>query len=82
MAKAPNPNAAKVFVNWIVSREGLEIYSHSEGRATLRTDADESFIPPEIIPKRAVKYFDTFDWEFTVNGKEKARLRMKEILGR
>jgi iron(III) transport system substrate-binding protein len=82
MSKAPNPAAARVFVNWIVSKEGLEIYSRSEGRATLRTDTDESFIPPEIIPKRGVQYFDTFDWEFTVSGKEKARLRMKQILGR
>lgn len=82
MNKAPHPNATRIFVNWIVSKEGLEIYSRAEGRAALRTDTDESFIPAEQIPKPGIKYFDTFDWEFTVSGKEKARLRMKEILGR
>lgn len=82
MNKAPHPNAARIFLNWIVSKEGLEIYARAEGRAALRTDSDESFIPPEQVPKPGVNYFDTFDWEFTVSGKEKIRLRMKEILGR
>ena len=82
MNKAPHPNAARIFVNWIVSKEGLEIYARAEGRAALRTDTDESFIPPEQVPKPGVDYFDTFDWEFTVSEKEKIRLRMKEILGR
>jgi len=82
MNKAPHPNAARLFVNWIVSKEGLEIYARAEGRAALRTDTDESFIPPEQVPKPEIDYFDTFDWEFTVSGKEKIRLRMKEILAR
>ena len=82
MSKAPHPNAARIFLNWIVSKEGLEIYARAEGRAALRTDSDESFIPPDQIPKPGINYFDTFDWEFTVREKEKIRLRMKEILGR
>src|ERR1051325_920007 len=43
MNTAPHPNAARLFVNWIVSKEGLEIYSRAEGRSALRTDTDESF---------------------------------------
>jgi hypothetical protein len=77
-----HPNAAPVFVNWIVSKDDLEIYSRAESRATLRTYADESFISAEEIPKDGVKYFDTYDWQFTVTEKEKIRLRMKELLGR
>ena len=80
MNKAPHPHAARVFLNWILSKEALEIYSRGEGRATLRTDVDESFLPPEIIPRPGVSYFDTFDWEWTVTGKEKIRLKMKELL--
>ena len=82
MIKAPHPNAARVFLNWIVSKEALEIYSRAEGRATLRKDVDESFIPAEQIPRPGVNYFDTFDWDWTVIGKEKIRLRMKELLAR
>ncbi|HWP58115.1 MAG TPA: extracellular solute-binding protein [Candidatus Acidoferrales bacterium] len=82
MAGAPHPNAAKVFVNWMLSKEGLQIYARGEEAATLRTDVDESFLPPERIPRPGINYFDTFDWEWTVSGKEKVRLRLKEILGR
>lgn len=82
MQKAPHPAAAKIFLNWIVSKEALEIYARAEGRATLRSDMDESFVTAEELPKPRVNYFDTYDWHFTVSEKEKIRLRLKEILGR
>jgi len=77
---APHPNAAKVFVNWIASKEGSEVLNRAMGTAPTRSDIDESYLPPEIIPKEGVKYFDTFDWEFTVTKKEQVRQRMKELL--
>ncbi len=81
LSHAPHPNAAKVFVNWIASKEGLEVYSRTRGGSPTRNDIDErSFLPAEIIPQKGVKYFDTYDWEFTVTTKENVRLRMKELL--
>ncbi len=80
--RAPDANAAKIFVNWMLSKEGLEIYARGEGNVTLRTDVDESFLPTDVIPRPGINYFDTYDWEWTVSGKEKVRLRLKEILGR
>ena len=53
-----HPNAVKVFVNWLAGKEGLEIYSRGYGAATLRTDVDESFLDPRIIPKKDVTYPD------------------------
>jgi iron(III) transport system substrate-binding protein len=82
MGGAPHSNAAKVFVNWMLSKEGLEIYSRGENAVTLRTDIDESFLPADQIPRPGINYFDTYEWEWTVSGKEKVRLRLKEILGR
>lgn len=83
MNGAPHPNAARVFVNWIASREGLEIFARASSRPTTRNDIDElSFVPAEMIPRPGVKYFDTSTWDFTVTGKEKARLFMKELLKR
>jgi iron(III) transport system substrate-binding protein len=76
----PHPNAAKVFANWIASKEGSEVYAHAMGVVPTRNDIDESFLPAQIIPKEGVQYFDTFDWDFTVTKKEKARQRMKELL--
>ncbi|MGH7847411.1 MAG: ABC transporter substrate-binding protein [Candidatus Binatia bacterium] len=82
MGGAPHSNAAKVFVNWMLSKEGLEIYARGERAVTLRNDVDESFLLPEQIPQAGINYFDTYEWEWTVSGKEKVRLRLKEILGR
>jgi iron(III) transport system substrate-binding protein len=77
---APHPNAAKVFVNWLASKEGSEVYARAMGVAPTRNDIDESFLPSHVIPQPGVKYFDTYDWEFTVTTKEDVRLKMKELL--
>jgi iron(III) transport system substrate-binding protein len=77
---APHPNAAKVFVNWIASKEGNEVFNRAMGTVPTRNDIVEDFVPPEIVPKEGVQYFDTYDWEFTVTKKEQVRQRMKELL--
>lgn len=77
---APHPNAAKIFANWIASKEGSEVFNRAMGTAPTRSDIDESFLPPEIIPRQGVQYFDTYDWEFTVTKKEKVRQHMRELL--
>jgi iron(III) transport system substrate-binding protein len=80
LANAPHPNAAKIFVNWMASREGGELYARARSASTTRSDIDESFLAPEVIPKPGVKYFDNHDWEYTVTKKEEARRRVREIL--
>lgn len=59
--RAPHPNAARVFLNWLAGKEALEIYSRGFGAATLRTDVDESFLDPQLIPNPQMKYPDTAD---------------------
>lgn len=41
IAEPPHPNAAKVFLNWLLSRETQEAWSKSTGNNSLRTD-----VPP------------------------------------
>jgi iron(III) transport system substrate-binding protein len=77
---APHPNAAKVFVNWMASKEGAELYSRARGAASTRNDVDESFLPPEVVPRPDVQYFDNHDWEYTVRKKEEARQAVRKIL--
>jgi iron(III) transport system substrate-binding protein len=76
---APNPNAARVFVNWIASKEGLEIYARANRAATTRNDVDESFLPPETIPTPGVDYLDSNSWEFTVTKRDEVKARVTEI---
>jgi len=43
--KAPaHPNSTKVFVNWLLSREGQEVFSRGLGQATRRLDVDTRWL--------------------------------------
>lgn len=50
---SPHPNATKIFVNWLLSKEGQEIYSKAQGQATRRLDVDTK--PMEDLGIRAAK---------------------------
>ena len=78
--KAPHPNAARVFANWIASKEGLETYSRGYGATTLRTDVDETFLERGTVPRAGVKYFDDTEWSWTVTGRREAREKMQQLL--
>lgn len=79
--KAPNPNAAKLLVNWLASKEGMETYSKAEKGVPLRTDVDDSWAHDYQIPKPGVKYFDTYDWQFTLSDKATISKKIKAMLG-
>ena len=78
--KAPNPNAARVFINWMASKEAVEIYSRNFGSVSLRTDVDESFLNPDAIPKPGVEYIDDTDPEWLTTGRVETAKKVKEIL--
>lgn len=78
--RAPHPNAARVFANWILSKEGLEIYARGYGSATLRADIDESFLNPGNIPRGGVNYFDESDWKWIVTGRKETRSKVWKLL--
>jgi iron(III) transport system substrate-binding protein len=78
--RAPHPNAAKVFANWMASKEGLELYAKGYGSATLRTDIDESYLQPGNIPKPNVKYFDDTDWNWIVTGRHDYREKVWKLM--
>jgi iron(III) transport system substrate-binding protein len=79
--RAPHPNAARVFANWLATKEAVEIYSRGDDVATLRTDVDESFLDPAAVPRPGVIYPDDADatWRSTekleIGGKIRALLK-------
>jgi iron(III) transport system substrate-binding protein len=77
---APHPNAAKIFVNWMASKEALELYSREAQAATLRTDVDESFLNPHVIPKPGVKYVDYTDYDWVVTGRRAVEKKVRDLL--
>lgn len=65
MNRAPHPNAAKVFVNWWLSREGqlaLQKESAKGGSGdipdSLRIDIPKDDVPPDNRRQEGFKYFD------------------------
>ncbi len=58
MNKAPHPNAVKVYLNWLLSKEGQESLSKASGYPSRRTDADTSGLIPETIPTAGKDYVE------------------------
>jgi iron(III) transport system substrate-binding protein len=82
MNQPPHPNAARLFTNWIAMKEGNEVYCRNQVIASVRTDVDNGFAPQYVIPRPGVKYFDTYDWDFTVNSRRPEEVeRLKQLTG-
>jgi iron(III) transport system substrate-binding protein len=56
--KAPHPNAAKLFINWFLSRRGQIVYQESHGdRDSLRIDIPKDKVPAGVRRVAGRKYF-------------------------
>ncbi len=74
---APHPNAAKVFINWLLSREGQEIFSRVKAAQSARED-----IKVEGIKGRTpgVDYFESNNEEFVFKQADNLRVA-REVFG-
>jgi iron(III) transport system substrate-binding protein len=54
--RAPHPNAAKVYVDWLLSKDGQEAAARAYGYPSLRVDASTEGLPSFLIPKAGVQY--------------------------
>lgn len=80
---APHPKAAQLFLNWIITKEGMQLYSDLEGAPTTRSDLDTSkLLIQESIPKPGVTYFDTAEWNYVMTGARVQFKKIKAMLGR
>lgn len=52
-----NPAAAKVFVNWLLSKEGQAVFAGSFGNPSLRADVSTQGIRPIFLPQPGEKLF-------------------------
>lgn len=57
MSKAPHPNAAKLFVNWVLSREGQTAWQKYAEVNSLRMDIPKTDLGPDAVLQQGVKYF-------------------------
>jgi iron(III) transport system substrate-binding protein len=69
--QAPHPNAAKVFANWIASKDGVSVYGAIDQSAPVRNDVDASaWVPQHLIPKPGGDYFDTFEYKYVMEQRQ------------
>jgi iron(III) transport system substrate-binding protein len=49
--RAPHPNAAKLYVNWVLTREAGLLFSKATGDPSLRADVPNDYVEPWAIPQ-------------------------------
>lgn len=77
--RAPHPNAAKLFINWFLSKEGQALYARSHMLQSAREDVPTDHLAPENIRRLNVEYvIETEEYLFR---EEKFRPKVMEIFG-
>lgn len=63
--KAPHPDAAKLFINWLLSREGGIVFSKAYGSQSARLDVPTDFLSTQAFTRyQGVEYFPSEKEEF------------------
>jgi ABC-type Fe3+ transport system substrate-binding protein len=80
LKNAPHPNAAKLFVNWLITKEGQELYNRAIDGASVRADLDDSWVPDYSVPRPKEPWVLT-DTPAYKEVEAKHLKRAKELLG-
>ena len=72
--QAPHPNAAKLYVNWLLSRDGQRVWQEAIEEPSLRVDIPKDGLAPSAVPKPGLTYVNAA-------GEEYARLASDVIIG-
>lgn len=73
---APHPAAAKVFANWILTRDAQQEFSSAQDTASRRLDVGSSHLVPQRQPQPGVRYL--YDFEMLPKHEELTNI-IKEI---
>jgi ABC-type Fe3+ transport system substrate-binding protein len=63
-ARAPHPNAAKVYLNWLLTREGQTQWTKLSGYPSRRLDAPKDHLDSMVVPRERVEYQPNYKEEF------------------
>lgn len=78
---APHPNAAMVFLNWFLTKEGQAAYQRPHLYPSLRVDVPRDYVPEYTLPKPGVEYLDTYLEDF-LETRDTIAKRVQELIGR
>ncbi len=57
LKSAPHPAAVRLFINWLLSKEGQTVLSRSAAVPSLRVDVPKDHLPPELNLSPEERYF-------------------------
>jgi iron(III) transport system substrate-binding protein len=76
--RAPHPNAAKLYINWLLSKEAQTIFARATGYISNRVDVPTDHAPPWKIPQPdSIKIYDVAAQEQL----NKLRPLLQEVFG-
>ena len=81
MNRAPHPNAAAVFINWLLTKEGQLVWSKAVNAVSRRVDVPTDHLPAYSIPKPKTRYWDSDSEEASTVIAEEEKV-LKELFGR
>jgi iron(III) transport system substrate-binding protein len=64
IARAPHPNAAKVYLNWLLTRDGQTQWTKLSGYPSRRLDVPRDHLNPMLVPDERVEYQANYKEEF------------------
>jgi ABC-type Fe3+ transport system substrate-binding protein len=76
---APNANAAKIYLNWLLTQEGQTIFARTMGYVSTRKDVPIDHVPSWRIPKPSSPRTDTPE---AIEIRNRLRPILVEIFGR
>lgn len=78
--RAPHPNAATIFLNWLLTREGQTIWSVKGGYASRRLDVPQDHLYEAQRIKPGVEYVPNYKEDFVMK-KDEVMPSIREIFG-
>jgi iron(III) transport system substrate-binding protein len=79
--KGPHPNAATVFINWLLTREGQIAWSKAMNHVSRRVDVPTDHLYSYSIPKPGMKYWIGYSEKAQTRSAEEEKI-LKELFGR
>lgn len=81
MNQSPHPNAGKVFLNWLLTRQGQTVFSKGMGYVSRRVDVSSNHVPSYWVPQEGVKYWPGYYEEDAKMSAEQENF-LKSLFGR
>lgn len=79
--KAPHSSAAKLFVNWLLTKEGQLAWSKAMNGPSRRVDVPTDHLPAYVVPKPGAKYWVSHMEQALIHSPEEQQI-LKELFGR